>query len=459
MSIIKNGKSEVNMTTGNIVKLIVGFAVPLILGNLFQQFYNMVDTWVVGNYVNDNAFAAVGTVAAVLNMYIYGFMGFATGAGVVVSQYFGAGNIKRVKETVHTMAIFTLACCVLFTIMGVSLIPVVIDIMDTPAEVAGEQAIYLRIIFSFISFQIIYNMASAILRAVGDSKRPFIFLVVACLLNVILDLVFVIKFRMGVAGVAWATIISQGVSALLCVIVLFTTKSCVRLTLKDMKYNKESAKQIISLGIPTALQQCITAFSNIFVQGYTNAFGKAVMGGWTVYSKVDQIVMLPQQSFGMASSTFIGQNLGAGNEKRAKEGMKKALYLAWAFSAVLIALIMLFSTPIARFFNKSEDIIVYGSYFLKLITPFMMIGCPAMVIIASLRGAGNSKVPMYINLFSYVLFRQIYLYVVSHIWPGVLFPIAIAYPMGWTLCCMIIVCYYKKVGFGVKGSIAKKENE
>ena len=457
MSIGKNSKSEVNMTVGNIAKLIIDFTIPLILGNLFQQFYNMVDTWVVGNYVGDNAFSAVGTVAAVLNMYIYAFMGFATGSGIVISQYFGAGNIEKVKHTVHTMVIITIICCVVFTAVGVGMVPLVLDMMRSPEGVREEQQIYLTIIFWFISFQIIYNMASAILRAIGDSRRPFIFLVVAALTNVALDLLFVIKFKMGVAGVAWATIIAQGISAILCVIVLLTTDSCVKVGLKDMHYDKQCAKQIVAMGIPTAIQQCVTAFSNIFVQGYTNSFGKYVMGGWTVYSKVDQIVMLPQQSFGMAASTFVGQNLGAGNEKRAKEGLKQAIILAMAFSIVLVALVMIFSRPVATFFNKTPDIIEYGRFFLLLITPFMLIGCPAMVLVSALRGAGNSKVPMFVTLGCYVGFRQLYLFTVSRIWPNVLLPIALAYPLGWTLCMVIMVVYYKKVGFGVQGSIAHEK--
>ena len=459
MSIKIGKKPEVNMTTGNIAKLIIAFTVPLILGNLFQQFYNMVDTWVVGNYVGDDAFAAVGTVAAVLNMYIYAFTGFATGAGVVISQYFGANDFKRVRETVHTMVTISIIFCVVFTIVGVSTVPAVINMLKSPEGVAGEQKIYLTIIFAFISFQIIYNMSAAILRAIGDSTRPFIFLVVACVLNIILDLLFVIVFHMGVAGVAWATIIAQGVSATLCLIVLFRTDSVVKLNLKELQIEKTCARQIFAMGIPTALQQCVTAFSNIFVQSYTNSFGRDVMGGWTVYSKVDQIVMLPQQSFGMAVATFIGQNLGAGDEKRAKKGLTTGIWLSWIFSAVLVAAVMIFAEPVSYFFNKSPNIIEYGVFFLRLITPFMMVGSLAMLLVSGLRGAGNSTVPMIITLFSYVAFRQLYLFAVTKIWPGQLLPVGLAYPAGWVLCMIIIGIYYLKVGFGVRVSIVDKPSE
>lgn len=445
------------MTTGNIAKLIINFSVPLLIGNLFQQFYNVVDTWVVGNYVSDNAFSAVGTVAPILNMFIFGFMGFSTGAGVVISQYYGAGDLEKVKKTVHTMLIMSLVCCVLFTAAGWIFAPNMLGFMKSPAGVYEEQLTYLRIIFAFISFQIIYNMTSAILRAIGDSTRPFIFLVVACISNIILDLVFVLVFKMGVAGVAYATIIAQGLSAVLCCYVLVTTDSCVKFHAKDLKYDKHIGKQIIEMGIPTALQQCITGFSNIFVQGYVNVFGGSVMGGWTIYNKVDQFIVLPQQSVGMAVSTFVGQNLGAGNEKRAKDGLKIATLMTLGVTAVLIALVVGFAEPVSYFFNQNPDIIEYGKYFLRIISPFMLFGCPSFLVIAGLRGAGNSKIPMAINIFCYVVFRQIYLAIVSRIWPGELFPVAIAYPVGWVLCAVIVTTYFLKVGFGVKQSIASRK--
>lgn len=454
MSMFK--KSEVNMTTGNIARLLINFSVPLLLGNLFQQFYNVVDTWVVGNYVSDNAFSAVGTVSPILNMFIYAFQGFSTGAGVVIAQYFGAGDFQNVKKTVHTMLIMAFVCCIVFTTAGYALVPTMLGFMKSPPGVYTEQLTYLRIIFLFISFQIIYNMTSAILRAIGDSTRPFIFLVVACLSNIVLDLLFVIKFKMGVAGVAWATIIAQGLSALLCMIVLIRTTSCVKIHAKDLKYEARLGKQIIRMGIPTAIQQCVTGFSNIFVQGYINVFGSSVMGGWTIYHKVDQFVILPQQSVGMAVSTFVGQNLGADNEKRAKDGLKVGTIMTLSVSIVLVALVVVFAGPVSYFFNQNPEIIEYGKYFLRTISPFMLFGCPSFLLISALRGAGNSKIPMAITISCYVIFRQLYLAVISRLFPGQLNLVALSYPIGWMLCAVIVLVYYKKVGFGVKGSIARE---
>ena len=453
MAIIGKRK-DVKMTSGSIVKLLVMFTIPLILGNLFQQLYNMVDTWVVGRYVGDNAFSAVGTVGSVLNLFIFGFVGFSNGGGVVVSQFFGAGDEAKVKKAVHTLVTISLACCVFFTVVGYALIPVMINIMNAPAEVAVEQEAYLKIIFMFMSFQVIYNMGSALLRAVGDSTRPFLFLVSACITNIVLDLLFVIKFGMGVEGVAWATIIAQGVSALLCVITLLTTNSVVRVNLKDLCFDKAIAKKICVIGFPTAIQSVITAISNVFVQRYTNAFGRDVMGGWTCYAKVDQLVMMPMQSMCIAVQTFVGQNLGAGNKPRAKEGLKKSIFLCMGITAFLGGIVFIFAAPISGFFTESAGIIEYGKYFLRIITPFMLLACIGMLTLSALRGAGNSTIPMILTLFSYVAFRQIMLFTVSRIWPGNLLPIALAYPLGWLLCTILVLIYYKIKGFGEKSVIA-----
>lgn len=457
MSIIGKTKNGVNMTEGNIIKLLVRFMLPLLIGNLFQQLYNMVDTWVVGNYVGDDAFSAVGTVAPILNLYIFMFSGFSNGGAVIVSQFFGAGDAKNVKKAVHTMLVITIAFCIVLSVVGYFSIPFMLRVAKSPAGVIDEQMTYLKIIFSFLSFQIIYNMGAAILNAIGDSTKPFIYLVAACVTNIVLDLVFVLKFNMGVAGVAWATIIAQGVAALLCVVTLFTTQSAVRIRLSALKYDVFLGKQIFLLGLPTALQQMVTAFSNVFVQSYVNDFGGAVMGGWTCYFKVDQFAMLPIQSMSIAVQTFIGQNLGAQKEERAKKGFFQANLLCIGITAFLVVLILSFARPVSGFFTSSEAIITSGVYFIYRITPFMLFSSPSMVTLSALRGAGNSKMPMIFTLFSYVVFRQIYLFVVSRLFPGNLDPVAFAYPIGWMLCTILVLGYYFKFGFGVRGSIAQKQ--
>ena len=299
-------RRDVDMTQGSITRHLIQFALPLLAGNVFQQLYNMVDTWVVGNFVSNEAFSAVGTVGPIINMLIGFFMGLSSGAGVVISQYYGAHRPEKVRDTVHTAMVLTLVLCAVFTALGLALIPAMLDLMNTPAEVLPESTAYLSIYFSGITGLLIYNMGSGILRAVGDSRRPFYFLVVSAVLNTGLDLLFVIRFHMGVAGVAWATIIAQAVSAVLVLAVLMRTDSCVRVELRRLRVHWDMLKKIVRVGIPAALQMAVTAFSNVFVQSYINHFGADCMSGWTAYTSSRLTVVPPPRlltSSGMMALT------------------------------------------------------------------------------------------------------------------------------------------------------------
>ena len=255
----KKRPTDVDMTQGSIGKHLINFAIPLLVGNLFQMMYNMVDTWVVGQFVGDAAFSAVGTLGSVTNLMIGFFMGLASGAGVVISRFFGAKQYDRVKDSVNTSVILTAVLCVLFTVLGICLIPAFMKMLDMPDEVMTEAVTYLSIWFAGISGLMIYNMGSAIMRAVGDSRRPFRYLVVAAITNTVLDLVFVIVFGWGVAGVAAATVIAQGLSALLTVVSLCRSESCVKISFKGMKFHKPIMKEIFVIGFPAALQMTITS--------------------------------------------------------------------------------------------------------------------------------------------------------------------------------------------------------
>ncbi len=284
--LLARGKTEVDMTRGGIVALLLNFAAPLLLGNIFQQLYNTVDTWVVGNYVGKNAFSAVGTLSPIINTIIGFFIGFSNGACVIISRHFGAGDKEKVQRSVHTFVAVTLILCVVFTILGIALTPLMLDLIKSPAEVRSEQYTYLSIYFAGVTGLLLYNMGSAILRAVGNSVYPFLFLVVSALLNTAMDLVFVIAFDMGTAGVAYATIAAQLVSAILVMAMLFKTDSSVRIRLKSLRIDRKILGGILVIGLPAALQMSVTAFSNIFVQSYINFFGSDCMGGWTAYSKI-----------------------------------------------------------------------------------------------------------------------------------------------------------------------------
>ena len=442
-----HARYDVDMTQGSTTRHLVRFALPLLAGNLFQQLYNMVDTWVVGNFVSNEAFSAVGTVTPIINTLIGFFLGMSSGAGVVISQYYGAHRPEKVREAVHTAMLLTVIMGVVFTGVGIAMTPLMLELMKTPAEVAPDQAAYLTIYFAGIMGLLLYNMGSGILRAVGDSQRPFYFLLVSAGVNTALDLLFVLKFGMGVEGVAYATIIAQAVSAALTIAVLIGYDGSVKLSLRDLRIHWRMLKKIVAVGIPAALQMAITAFSNVFVQGYINHFGADCMSGWTAYTKIDQLVILPVQSLSLASTTFVGQNLGVGNVERAKGGVRRALYLSFAVTAVLLVPVLTLAPDMTAFFNSKPEVVSYGALLLRLLSPFYFFFCINQIYSGALRGSGNSQVPMFIMLGSFVVFRQIYLYVMAHFISNEIVPIALSYPAGWFVCSAVTLLYYAHCKF------------
>ncbi|MBE5781924.1 MAG: MATE family efflux transporter [Clostridiales bacterium] len=445
------------MTEGNIFKHMITFALPLLMGNLFQQLYNMVDAWVVGNYVSNEAFSAVGTVGPILNMLIGAFGGLASGAGVVISQYYGAKNKEKVQQAVHNAVMLALVLAVAFTIIGVSMVPLMLRLIKTPEEVMPHSSAYLTIYFSGLAGLVLYNMGSNILRAVGDSRRPFIFLVVAAITNTVLDLVFVLVFHMGVEGVAWATIISQGISATLTIITLLRTNSWIKVRIRKIRFHMEMLKKTIKVGIPAALQMAVTAFANVFAQSYINQFGADCMGGYTAYHKIDQLIFLPMQSLSLTCTTFVGQNLGRGQMDRAKKGVSVAIGISVVVTLIISALVIAFAPHLVAFFNDKPEVIDYGTQLLRWLTPFYVLCCFNQIYAGAQRGAGNSKVPMYIMLSSFVVFRQIYLFVVSNFIVNELIPLAMGYPAGWLLCSVLSILYYRKAQLGNKMLVSSSE--
>lgn len=432
------------MTEGSIIRHLVVFAAPLLVGNIFQQLYNTVDTWVVGKYVSNEAFSAVGTVGPIINMLIGFFLGLSSGAGVVISQYYGAGRTEEVRKTVHTSLMMTILLGLLFTGLGIALIPGMLGLMNTPAEVIPESTAYLTIYFAGVLGLMLYNMGAGILRAVGDSTRPFYYLVVSAVINTVLDLVFVLRFDMGVAGVAWATIIAQGISAVLTLITLLRSDSCIRVSLRALRIHFDMLQKIIRVGIPAALQMAVTSFSNVFVQSYINYFGADCMSGWTAYGKIDTLLMLPMQSLALASTTFVGQNLGLGKVDRAKRGVRIALALSLVTAVILMIPVMAFAPSLVAFFNEKTTVVEYGTMFLRYISPFYILCCFNQIYSGALRGAGNTRAPMVIMLASFVVFRQIYLFVLTHFIANTILPVSMGYPAGWLVCSLLTYLYYRR---------------
>ena len=432
---------DVDMTKGSITKHLINFALPLMVGNLFQQLYNMVDTWVVGNYVSNEAFSAVGTVTPIINTLIGFFLGLSSGAGVVISQYYGAGREDKVRQAVHTSLVLTLLMGAVFTAAGIAMTPLMLRLMKTPAEVAPEQTTYLTIYFAGVMGLLLYNMGSGILRAVGDSRRPFYFLVVSAVLNTALDLLFVLRFGMGVEGVAYATIIAQAVSAALTIWVLMRAAGCIRVELRALRMTWSVLRQIVSVGIPAALQMAITAFSNVFVQGYINYFGPDCMSGWTAYTKVDQLVILPVQSIAMAGTTFVGQNYGAGRMDRVRKGAGACMMIGVVLTASVGVLLYNGGYLLVELFTTDQQVQAISMDLLHFMVPTFITYIAIEILSGTLRGVGDAWMPLIITGIGVCAVRVLWImFVLPHY--HTIIGAAFCYPLTWSLTTVAFVIYY-----------------
>lgn len=436
-------RKSVDMTQGTIWKLLLSFAVPMLIGQIFQQLYSAVDSVVVGQFVGKEALAAVGSTGSVINALIGFFTGLAMGAGVVISQSFGAKDERGVHDAVHTALLLTLLASVFVTVLGVAATPTLLRWMETPEDVLGEAVTYLRIYFAGVAGLMFYNIGSGILRAVGDSRRPLYFLIFSASMNVVLDLLFVIAFRLGVAGVAYATILSQFLSALLTLFVLNRSRECYRFIPRDLRVHTHILRRVLTIGLPSGLQNSVVSFSNVFVQAYINAFQSSCMAGWASYNRLDAFAWLPMMCIGMANTTFVGQNLGAGNIDRAKKGTKTAVLLAYAGTAVIVAALMLFADDALKLFNSDAEVIRYGRMFILYMSPFYIPFCATQIYAGALRGAGASLPPMLITIFSFVIFRQAYLFIGTKFIEGPLF-VGLSYPAGWLLSSAMMYIVYRR---------------
>ncbi len=430
-----------DMTTGSIWKLLLSFSVPLLIGNLFQQLYNTVDSLVVGNFVGTEALAAVGSTTCIINTMVMFFTGTSIGATVVISRHYGAHDDRKLHLAVETTMMVTFIASILFTGIGVLFTPFMLRFMSTPEDVLPSASEYLRIYFSGISGLLIYNMGSAVLRAVGDTRRPLLFLCFSSILNTVLDLIFVIVFDLGIAGVAYATILSQFISAALVLVVLTLDGGSYHLVWQDLRIDRPTFRQILSIGLPAGFQQSLTSFSNVYVQSYVNFFGSACMAGWSCYTKIDQFIFLPLQSMNQAATTFVSQNIGAQDIKRAKRGSMTAFYMSTAITIAISAILWFTAGQFVSLFNQDPSVISYGVLFIHTNSTLTFTCCATQIFSGSLRGAGDSKTPMLVMLFSYVLFRQIYLYVITQFinTPAV---VGFGYPLGWIVCSLLTSYFY-----------------
>ena len=431
-----------DMTRGPIAKQILLFSLPLMLGNVFQMLYNTVDSIVVGNFVGKEALAAVGSTTMIVNMLVFFFNGFSVGAGVVIARHFGERDMDRLHVAVETTMAMTFILCGLFTLIGIAGVRPMLQLMSTPEDVLPEATTYLTIYFWGFSGLLIYNMVSGILRAVGDTTRPLMFLILTSVLNIILDLAFVLGLKAGVAGVAWATILSQFISAGLTLLLLSRTNDIYRLTWSDLRVDPGVLRRIFAVGLPAGIQSVITAFSNVFVQSYINFFGSGCMAGWSCYNKLDQFIMLPMQSTAMAATTFVSQNVGAKQEARADRGTFITIALALAITGAGALALFVFAAPAVRLFSQDPSVIEYGVLFMRANTFFLLFNCVNHTLAGALRGRGDSRAPMFIMILCFVVIRQIYLFAVTRFVANTPFLVGFGYPVGWMSCCAIEVTYF-----------------
>ena len=431
-----------DMTEGPILRLLIAFALPLMLGNVFQMLYNTVDSVIVGNFVSKQALAAIGATTMIVNLFVFFFNGFSIGAGVVIGQYFGARDMEKLHDAIETTMAATFILSLLFSLLSIVIVDPMLRMMSTPEDVFHDASVYLHIYLGGIAGLLIFNMGSGVLRAVGDSTRPLYFLIFTSLLNIALDLFFVLVLKMGVAGAAVATIISQFTSAALILVLLSRTRDIYRLEWRELKIEWPILRRVFAIGLPAAVQSVITAFSNVFVQGYINVFGSDVMAGWSSYNKLDQFIMLPMQSMAMSATTFVSQNIGAGNDRRSDRGTVAALGLTCAVTGSIIALLVAYAPGAVRLFSPDEAVIRYGVLFIRTNVVFLLFNCINHVLAGALRGRGDSRGPMIIMLASFVALRQIYLFVVTHYFANTPRIVGIGYPVGWVSCCAAELLYF-----------------
>ena len=431
-----------DMTEGPILRQLIAFALPLMLGNVFQMLYNTVDSVIVGNFVSKQALAAIGSTTMIVNLFVFFFNGFSIGAGVVIGQYFGARDMEKLHDAIETTMAATFILSLLFSLLSFVIVDPLLRMMSTPEDVFHDASVYLRIYLGGIAGLLIFNMGSGVLRAVGDSTRPLYFLIFTSLLNIALDLFFVLVLKMGVAGAAVATIVSQFLSAALILVLLSRTRDIYRLEWRELCIRWPILRRVFAIGLPAAVQSVITALSNVFVQGYINVFGSDVMAGWSSYNKLDQFIMLPMQSMAMSATTFVSQNVGAGNDRRSDRGTVAALGLTCAVTGSIIALLVAFAPGAVRLFSPDEAVIRYGVLFIRTNVIFLLFNCINHVLAGALRGRGDSRGPMIIMLASFVALRQIYLFVVTHYVANTPRIVGIGYPVGWVSCCAAELLYF-----------------
>ena len=450
-------KKSTVMTEGSIWKKILFFSIPLILGNLFQQLYNTVDSIIVGNYIGSEALAAVGSSGSLINLLIGFCIGASAGAGVVIAQFYGAQDGEGVRKAVHTTIAIAIAAGAVLTVVGIVATPILLKAMGTPQEVFDQASIYLKVYFGGILFSVVYNMSAGILNAVGNSKRSLVYLMIAATSNIFLDLLFVVVLKMGIVGAAIATDISQLLSCIFIILFLVRSEDVYRVKLKDIRCYDNLLGKILKIGLPTGVQNIVISLSNVIVQSSVNSFGAVAMAGFAAYIKVDGFNILPVLSFSMAATTFVGQNVGAGRLDRVKKGMYVSVAMGIIYTVCTGILLLTFAPQVIGVFTQNGKVVEYGVYIMKFFCPFYWMLGILHILAGTIRGTGKTMQAMVVFLFSLCIFRVLWIWgamSVSHKIGGVM----LGYPLSWLVGLVMILIYVWKgnwMPYGMKKDSTK----
>lgn len=434
-------KQENSITTGVIWKQILLFFFPILIGTFFQQLYNTVDTIIVGKYVGTQALAAVGTTGTVINLLVGFFVGISSGATVIISQFFGAYDRENISKAVHTSIALALAGGVIIMILGITTSRPVLQMMKVPAEIIDDAVLYMNIYYAGILANMIYNVGTGILRAIGDSRMPLYVLIVCCIANVLLDLLFVVVFHWGVFGVAFATVLSLVISAVLIMIRLMTTQDAYRVELKKIRFDMSIFKSVLRIGLPSGLQSIAYSFSNILVQAAINGFGTTAIAAWSAIGKIDGFVWMVMGAFGISVTTFVGQNFGARCYDRVKKCARVGLVMCMVSVVSLSALIFIFGAPLLRFFTGDEAVVEMGIRFFNVLLPSYFLFVFIEILPGAIRGAGEALQPMLITCIGVCGLRILWLLIAVPIW-HTMEMVAMNYPVTWFITAAVFIIYY-----------------
>ena len=440
------------ITEGIIWKQLLFFFFPILVGTFFQQLYNTIDAIIVGQYVGKEALAAVGSTGSLINLLVGFFVGLSSGATVIIAQFFGARDDESVSKAVHTSIALSIVGGAIIMVVGIIFAPSCLKAMGVPSDIMHYAVDYTRIYFIGMIASLIYNMGSGILRAIGDSKRPLYFLIISCFVNIFLDALFVIVFKMNVVGVGIATVISQIVSAILTMMVLMRTSQSYKLYLRRIRFYREILNRIITIGLPAGLQSVMYSVSNIIIQSNINAFGTDTIAAWAAYGKIDSLFWMAMGAFGVSITTFVGQNFGAKKFDRVKKSVVVCLKMAMGVSIALSVILFFFGGTFSQLFTSDAAVINKSSEIIRFLTPFYFTYVCVEILSGAIRGTGESLKPMILTCLGICVLRVVWILVIVPLYPSFTM-VTVSYPVTWAATSILFIIYY------VRGSWLKKHIE